>query len=62
MTERAAYDIPWTPDEMANLLDALAQSADRAMLSYSETAHIARNAAKTIRWLMAATDDKPMKP
>jgi hypothetical protein len=38
---------------MADLLDALARSADRLETSYSETAHIARYAAETIRQLDA---------
>lgn len=44
---------PWPPLEMAELLDALAGSADRLEISYSETAHIARHAAETIRRLVA---------
>ena len=45
--------VPWPPAEMAELLEALARSADRNTLSYSETAHLARHGAETIRRLRA---------
>jgi hypothetical protein len=41
----------WSPEEMADLMDALARSADRHTNSYTETAHLCRNAAQTIRAL-----------
>lgn len=44
---------PWPPDEMANLMDAIARSADRMTNSSSETAHLSRNAARCIRSLSA---------
>lgn len=44
----------WPPHEMAELMDTLAIAADRYHSSYSETAHLARHAAKTIRALEKA--------
>jgi uncharacterized alpha-E superfamily protein len=43
----------WPPEAMADLLDALARSADRHTNSYSETAHLCREGAKTIRHLIS---------
>jgi hypothetical protein len=52
--QRSSEDrCPWPPAEMSELLDSLARSADRMTNSYSETAHIARNAAKCIREMLA---------
>lgn len=57
MTEREeSKRVPWTPSEMADLLDALARSADYHTNSYSETAHLARWGAVTIRHLIARAD------
>lgn len=47
-------EVPWTPEEMAELMESLARSADRNTSSYSETAHLSRNAALTIRNLLEA--------
>lgn len=41
---------------MAELLDSLATAADRLELSYSETAHITRNAASTVKRLQAENE------
>jgi hypothetical protein len=43
----------WSPDAMADLMDSLAASADRHTNSYTETAHLCRQAAATIRRLAA---------
>ena len=39
----------WSPAEMVDLLQAMAQSADRRTLSFGEAASIARGAADMIR-------------
>ena len=41
----------WSPAEMVDLLQAMAQSADRRTLSFGEAASIARGAADMIRRL-----------
>jgi hypothetical protein len=41
----------WSPAEMVDLLQAMAQSADRRTLSFSEAASIAPEAAEMIRRL-----------
>lgn len=41
----------WSSQEMVDLLDAMARSADRNTLSFTEAANIARSAADVIRWI-----------
>jgi hypothetical protein len=53
----AAPEAPvWSASEMADLLQAMARSADRNTLSFSECASIARAAADVIRCLQAELD------
>jgi hypothetical protein len=53
----AALEAPvWSATEMADLLQAMARSADRHTLSFSECASIARSAADVIRYLQAELD------
>jgi hypothetical protein len=46
----------WSATEMADLLQAMARSADRHTLSFSECASVARSAAEVIRYLQAELD------
>jgi hypothetical protein len=54
--QTACDDPLWPPRDMADLMDALARSADRHTNSYSETAHLCRDAALTIRLLFDALE------
>lgn len=57
LAKKSAGELLWPPNEMAELLDALARSADGHTNSYSETAHLCRNGAETIRRLCKQNEE-----
>lgn len=49
----------WSPQEMVDLLEAMARSGDRNTLSFTEAANIARSAADVIRYLAQIGKEVP---
>lgn len=47
----------WSAQEMVDLLEAVAFSADRGQLSLSEAANISRSAAHMIRYMQQEIND-----